>query len=39
VPFCQGLWNAVRLGSIPNPVIERATSDEKIESLSKIKNR
>jgi hypothetical protein len=39
VPFCQGLWNAVRLGWIPNPVIERATSVEKIESLSKIKKR
>lgn len=39
VPFCQGLRNAVRLGRMPKPATEEATSAEKIASLSKIKNR
>jgi hypothetical protein len=37
VPFCHGLWKAVRFDSMPKLLIASVTLLEKIESLSKIK--
>ena len=37
VPFCQGLRNEVRTGSMPSALTNRTTAGLKIESRSKIR--